>query len=175
MTPRILRSLVVLVLMSSATLAHAFVDPPTVSPMNALVGQTIYVSVRAGMCDAIVYDPAYPKITQTESAIRVLIETAHADAPIFCIYNPPGTAAFSIGSYPAGSYTIQVDRHYLPFIGPEVIEAIGTLSFTVAEPTSLPALTLPSLLMLALLLAIAAWWHRRHVSAPVRLSIRSIV
>ncbi len=156
MIRKTVRSLVVLVLMSSATLVHAFVDPPTLSPTNPLAGQTIYVHVRAGICDAYYYGvPGYPQITRTGNAIRIVLESAHSYLPILCNF-PIGTATYPVGTFSGGSYTLQVDRHYVVFLGPEVVETVGTLAFTVTEPAPLPALTLPSLLLLASLLAIAA-------------------
>jgi hypothetical protein len=139
--------------------AHAFVDPPWITPENPQAGETVYVNLHYGVCDAIIVYPIPPQITQSGSAVRILFWSSHNTDPILCNV-PIGTGATAIGSFPPGSYTLQVDRWYQDELGEGTItETLGVLPFTVeggAAPTPLPALGLPLLVVLGALVALFA-------------------
>jgi hypothetical protein len=67
-----------------------------------------------------------------------------------------------VGSFPPGSYTLQVDRWYQDGFGDggTITETLGVLPFTVeggaAPPTPLPTLGLPLLAVLGALVALFA-------------------
>ena len=166
MQRKFMRSLIVLTLVLLSQLANAFVDPPTLSPTNPTEGQTISVNIRIGVCDAFIEQTGYPQITQSGNAIRILIPSIHAFDSSFCNFGT-GIAIDPIGSYPPGSYTVQVDRTYTA-VGPirTVVETLGILPFTVAgapAPAVLPANGFIGLLALfATLLLIAIPVLRRR-------------
>jgi hypothetical protein len=134
-----------LVLLSALTTksADAFFDPPYITPAMPTVGETISVNVHGGGCDAIIGQSGYPQITQVGNAIRVLFFSAHYDDPEFCNLGE-GTATRAIGTYPAGSYTLQVDRTYIDFFGNLVVGTLGSSAFTVTGGSA-PAVPAPSL------------------------------
>ncbi|HET8898910.1 MAG TPA: hypothetical protein VFN09_09100, partial [Rhodanobacteraceae bacterium] len=129
-----------LILCASAALA--FIDPPTLAPANPVAGQTVSVSIRAGGCDFFIERAGYPQITQTGQSIRIVLASIHATSSQFCIPQP-STLVTPVGAYPAGSYTLQVDRVYADDQGQDVVETIATLPFvvgmTAAGATSVPA------------------------------------
>lgn len=138
---------------SLAQTAHAFLDPPYITPEHPIAGETISVNIYGGVCDAIGSVPGYPQITQDGNAIRILLLSVHYDSPKLCFW-PVGTATDPIGAYPAGSYTLQVDRTYADVGGNTIVETLGILPFTVAGAAapvvSVPALHQPGLWVLIL-------------------------
>ena len=160
MQPKFMRPLIVLAFVLLSQLANAFVDPPTLSPTNPAEGQTISVNIRFGQCDALGEVPGYPQITQTDNAIRILLHSIHVSYPEFCNV-PILIRSFPVGAYPAGTYTVQVDRTYDAILPPRtVVETLGILPFTIAAapaPAVLPTTGLIGLLALfATMLLIAA-------------------
>ena len=175
MLRKFLRSTFMLVFVLFTQLAQAFVDPPTLSPANPTEGQTVSVNIRIGVCDAFVEQTGFPQITQSVNAIRILIPSIHAFDSSFCNFGT-GTAIDSIGAYPPGSYTVQVDRTYTA-VGPTrtIVENLGILPFTVAAlpaPAVLPTNGFIGLLILfAAIVLIAArvlsrWQLHRNTSHP---------
>ena len=166
MQQKFMRSAIMLAIVLLSQLANAFVEPPTLSPTNPMENQTVSVNIRIGVCDAFIEQTGYPQITQSGNAIRILIPSIHAFDSSFCNFGT-GIAIDPIGSYPPGSYTVQVDRTYTA-VGPTrtVVETLGILSFTVAAapaPAVLPTTGLIGLLALfATLLLIAAPVLRRR-------------
>jgi hypothetical protein len=141
--------------------AQAFVDPPWITPEHPQASETVYVNLRFGICDVILTAPIPPQITQSGSHVRILLWSVHNTDPILCNY-PILTAAVPVGSFPSGSYTLQVDRWYQDDIGngDTITETLGVLPFAVegaaAPPTPLPALGLPLLVVLGALVALFA-------------------
>jgi hypothetical protein len=140
--------------------AHAFVDPPWITPENPQAAETVYVNLRHGFCDVILVGGIPPQITQSGNAVRILLWSVHNTDPTLCNY-PIWTGAVPVGSFLPGSYTLQVDRWYQDELGEGTItETLGVLSFTVegaaAPPTPLPALGLPLLVALGALVALFA-------------------
>ena len=166
MQRKFMRSLIVLTLMLLSQLAQAFVDQPTLSPNNPTENQTVFVNIRIGVCDSFIEQTGYPQITQSGNAIRILIPSIHAFDSSFCNFGT-GIAIDSIGAYPPGSYTVQVDRTYTA-VGPTrtVVDTLGVLAFTVAAapaPAVLPTNGFIGLLALfAAILLIAVSVLRRR-------------
>ncbi len=119
----------------------AFVDQPNLVPANPVAGQTVSVSIRAGLCDAIVSEPGYPLVTQRGNTIRVLVASIHKTG--YCSF-PTLTVTSPVGTYPAGSYTLQVDRIYTDASGQSVIETLGVLPMEV-RASGTAAIPVPAL------------------------------
>lgn len=148
--------------------AGASVFPPSILPADPLTDEPVYVAVQGGDCDAILQEPGYPRISREGGAIRIVVPSIHADDRARCIYDPPGTARFDLGTYPAGAYTVQVDRRYEVRSGLQVVETVGTRGFTVRDgPRSsfyIVALAAPWFL----LVCASAWIvHRRRSGLPL--------
>lgn len=131
----------VLAALMPATQAQAVISFDAVLPQHIQAGQQVSAQVTDGICDAVVAAPGYPQITQGGQHIRMLLETAHADSPIFCNFGPIVTFAIPVGSYAPGVYSLQVDRHYIDTDATSVTATLGTRMFTVnAPPQPAPAL-----------------------------------
>lgn len=147
-----------LVLLLFAQGTHAFIGPPTLSPEIPRAGETVFVNITNGGCDAIIETPGFPRVNVNGNSIHVLLASAHAFDGLFCIF-PVLTSTYPIGSYPAGVYTVEIDRQYQGAFGDPVIEALGTLPLTVqgtALPVSAPALGAAALAGVIFLLLISA-------------------
>lgn len=136
-----------------------------------MAGQPISVHLQAQGCDAVVQEPGYPRFRIDGSTIRVLVQTIHATEPAACIYDPPAQATFDLGSYPAGTYTLQVDRHYDVRAG-QVVQSIGSQTFTARPGTPAwraPEVMVPAAGLLACLLWGWRWrpWQVAGTSEPV--------
>jgi hypothetical protein len=138
----------------------AFLDPPYIAPANPTTADTISVNIYGGLCDAIVGLEGYPQITRQGNVIHVLFFSVHYDDPEFCNLGA-GTATTPIGSYPPGSYTLQVERRYMTVFATWVQETLGIVPFTVSvtaqqQPVDAPTLSLAGLtaLLLALIGAV---------------------
>ena len=157
------KSLAVFMLALCTQVTHAFVDPPVILPADPIAGQAMYVSVRSGVCDGFLSDePA--QVIRTGNTVRVLLEGVHELDPLHCNL-PEYTNVYPVGSFEAGSYTFQIDRHYVPFGGSSVTETLRTLQIVIA---GVPAVPLPAIGTLAViatvfaLLAAAAFRLRRR-------------
>jgi hypothetical protein len=139
--------------------AHAFFDPPWITPAAPREGEVVSVTIREGICDAIVEHPGFPQITQQGNAIRILEYGHHWDDLDLCIYNV-GTLTQPIGSFAEGSYTLTVDFVYPDILGPTTIN-LGTIPFTVSGAApSIPVPTLAplwKLVLLTLVCGVARW------------------
>lgn len=137
---RYLAHLLALLLALFAQPAQAFWDPPYVTPTNPLAGQSVSVYMRGGGCDTLVSQPGYPQISRQGSAIRIVYFSFHYDTVELCTL-PVGGAALPFGSYPAGSYTLQVDVFYYDGFSEPHTVTIGIAPFTVAanQATAIPA------------------------------------
>lgn len=163
-------------LIAFASSAHAYIALDAIVPLSPMAGETVSARLSDGICDAIIEAEGYPQITQTGSAVRMLLATIHSDDPDFCT-SLPGTVDIPFGEFLAGTYTLQVDRHYVDFIGNEVVEAVGAESFVVGGPlqaTPLPTLGIGSLVLMGLgMLALAGFVpaRRRRSGAAALLMI----
>ena len=154
-----------LVFLLFAQTADAFIDPPYLTPEDPVAGEMVSVNIRFGICDAIAGDFAnYPQITHEGNAIRILFWSTSDDDPILCNV-PIGTGSHTVGAYPAGAYTLQVDRSYFEGLGTLLTETLGVIPFTVTggatPPMSAPALSKASLGILALGFVGFAVWRLR--------------
>lgn len=84
-----------------------------------------------GGCDAVIEASGYPQITQSGNAIRVILETLHYDDQALCIFEP-ATGLKGIGKFQPGSHALQIDQHYIDFLGNPVIETAGTATLSVS-------------------------------------------
>ncbi|MET0232343.1 MAG: hypothetical protein ABW186_15550, partial [Rhodanobacteraceae bacterium] len=96
--------------------ADAFIDPPYLTPQSPVAGEVVSVNIHGGVCDSIVGIPGYPLLSRNGNALRILFWSASFTDPILCIYGV-GTSTDAIGAYPAGSYTLRVDREYFGDLG----------------------------------------------------------
>jgi hypothetical protein len=133
--------------------AHAFFDPPWITPTAPVAGATVSVNLRDGICDAIVEHPGYPQIARKGQAIH-LVEYGHHwdDADIGHLVEP-------IGAFPPGDYTVSVDFIYddYPF-GLTKIN-LGVIPFSVtgaASVVEVPASTPSGLTALLFLMGCLA-------------------
>ncbi len=156
---KFLRTAIMLAFVLLSQLAQAFVDPPTLSPINPTENQTVSVNIRIGVCDSFIEQAGYPQITQSGNAIRILIPSIHAFDSSFCNFGT-GTAIDPVGAFPPGSYTVQVDRTYTA-VGPTrtVVETLGILPFIVTAapaPASLPTMGIVGLIALITMILLIA-------------------
>src|SRR4051794_2848502 len=112
-----IRTVLVLVLALAAPSAHAFFDPPWITPATPRAGEVVSVSIRGGVCDAIAFRPGYPQITQQGNAIRILEYGHHWEDADLCIYDI-GTLVEPIGAFAPGDYVLTVDFIYPDVLGP---------------------------------------------------------
>ena len=163
-----------LLLMLFATSAHAFWDPPYITPANPVAGDTISMNIRMGVCDAIYQWPGYPQITRNGNDITFLNFGQHWDPGELCTYGT-GTGVFPIGSYEPGNYTLTVELFYHDFFGQPHTLTLGVVAFTVAgiAPPAVPAPTMSPLGLLALLLVLSglAFWTLRSGRASMLLIV----
>jgi hypothetical protein len=153
-----------------ANTAAAFLDPPYLTPEHPMVGDTITLNIRGGICDGIVSVPGYPRISQQGSHIHIVLwSVSYHDSSLCNI--PIGVATETIGAYSAGSYTLQVDREYFGFGGDTLTESLGSIPFTVAviggvpQPVAAPALDACGLALLLLgLIGIVSRERKRSAS-----------
>jgi hypothetical protein len=154
---RIFSIVVVSMLASTTSSAWAFFDPPWITPAAPRAGEVVSVTIREGICDAIVEHPGFPQITQQGHAIRIVEYGHHWDDVDLCIYNV-GTLTQPIGSFAEGSYTLTVDFVYPDILGPTTI-TLGIVPFAVtgaAPPAPVPASTPFGLTTLLVLIGCAA-------------------
>ena len=69
-TYRVAPALALLIAFFAQT-AHAFFDPPWVTPAAPTAGETVSVNIHGGICDAILEAQGYPQITREGTAIRL--------------------------------------------------------------------------------------------------------
>jgi hypothetical protein len=95
----------------AAPSAHAFFDPPWITPAVPIGGAIVSVNLRDGICDAIVEHPGYPQITRQGNAIHLVEYGHHWDTVDLCVYDI-GHLVEPIGAFAPGDYTVTVDFVY---------------------------------------------------------------
>ena len=80
--------------------AWAFLDPPYITPVHPVVGDTIFVNVHGGECDLLNIGVVPPVISQEGNAITIVFTGTHEGAPEFCIYGIGTTTYPSIRILP---------------------------------------------------------------------------
>ncbi len=134
--------------------AKAFIEDPFVTPTIPTSRTPISVNVHAGGCHGFFDQVDEAELVVTGPAELQLITDGAVPEPghPFCIY-PDYVYRFDIGMLPTGSYTLRLfirdafHQQPLPF---------GSVEFTVAAPTTIPATDRSSLVVLAMIFAIAA-------------------
>jgi hypothetical protein len=150
-----------------ADTAAAFLDPPYLTPEHPTAGDTVSINIRAGVCDGIGSGHGYPRISQEGSHVRIIVWSVSYHDSELC-FLPIWTNTIAVGAYPAGSYTLQVDRDYFDGGGDLRTESLGAIPFTVAgsgvvpQPVAAPALDAYGLALLLLGLIGIVWWERRQ-------------
>ncbi|MEO7063554.1 MAG: hypothetical protein ABI082_07275 [Dokdonella sp.] len=132
-----------------STTVHAFIDLPYITPTSPLASQPITVNVRSGVCDAVLSEQG---LSREGNAIHVVFFGVRYFNSELCTI-PAGLTDFVLGTYPVGTYTLQVDLEYFGVTGLLVTETIGTVPFTVGA-TPVPAVPAPVNEPVALLLLI---------------------
>ena len=167
---RLAVSFLVLSLTAWAMPAWAFLDPPYITPADPAADDLISVSIYGGECDVVDDGITWPPpVTRQGSEITIHFTGIHEEDPEFCYYGI-GTATYSVGTYPLGSYTLHVERRYGTFNG-WVTETLGVIPFTVtgtppAQPIPTPTLSVTGLESLLLMLVGAASIGLRHRARP---------
>ena len=152
-----LGSLLAVALALCAQRASAFLDPPYLTPANPVAGELVSVNIYGGECDLVDMGINWPPpVTQQGNEITILFTGIHEGDPEFCYYGV-GTATYPVGTFPPGSYTLDVERRYGTPFGTWAQETLGVVPFTVSagpqqQPVETPALT--SAGVTALLLAL---------------------
>lgn len=160
-------STLALLLGSVAQTAQAFIDPPWITPEAPRAGEAVSVNIRMGICDAIIFRPGYPQVTQVGNAIRILEYGNRIDFEDLCIY-PIGTLSEPIGAFAPGDYSLTVDFTYENYPFGYATITLGVIPFTVtgdAPAAPVPTSNQSGLLALLLLmsgLALWALWNRRR-------------
>ncbi|MEO8672668.1 MAG: hypothetical protein ABI411_15215 [Tahibacter sp.] len=151
-------------------------DAPILVPTNPVQGQTVSVSIRSGICDGFYDDePGYPQNTRTGNAIRILLASVHEEDQLFCNI-PDFTSIFSVGTFPAGVYTVQVDRVYTTSEPFDFTETLATLPLVIAGgSTSVPTIGPIGLgLMVVGLIALSGVALRRRGKALMLFAVTSL-
>jgi len=159
--------IVALVLVLATQSAHAFFDPPWITPGAPRAGEVVSVNVSGGICDVFVEWPGYPQITQNGNAIRIVEYGNREGSEDLCNYDF-WTFAESIGAFPPGDYTLTVDFAYDNYpLGLTTI-TLGLIPFTVTAATPaapVPASTAMGIFVLSTFIsgaALRALWMRRR-------------
>lgn len=150
--------LLAVVLVMCAGRASAFLDPPYITPANPTAGELVSVNIYGGGCDAIIGLPGYPQITRQGNDIHIVFFSVHYGDPQMCNLGN-GTATTTIGSFSAGTFTLEVERRYMSFSGPWIQETLGVIPFVVSggpETRPVEASTLSAAGLAGLLLALIA-------------------
>ena len=151
---------VAIVLGLAASSAHAFFDPPWITPNTPRAGETVSVNIRGGICDSIFFSPGYPEITQQDNAIRLLEYGHHWDTQDLCIYDI-GVLSEPLGAYAPGDYTLTVEMIYDDFLYGPTIMTVGVVPFTVTGATTaapVPGTGVFGRLALVLVISSSALW-----------------
>jgi hypothetical protein len=147
-------SLLIVLFAFVAQTAHAFIDPPWITPAEPRAGEIVSVNIRMGICDATVFRPGYPQITRDGNTIRLVEYGHHWDGEL-CVYDI-GTLTEPIGAYPPGDYTLTVDLIYQDYFGTPQILNIGAVPFTVrGAPPAAPVPMLDPLGLFALMVLLS--------------------
>ena len=145
---------ILIAFMFAAPSAHAFFDPPWITPTLPSPSDVVSVNIRGGVCDSIFFRQGFPQITQQGNSIRILEYGHHWDDQDLCVYDV-GTLVAPIGTFAPGDYTLTVDFTYEDYPFGYTTTTLGVIPFTVAG--AVPASPVPALTrfgQLALLISI---------------------
>lgn len=154
------------VLLTQAWSSHAFYDTPTLSPPTPVEGQEISIDIRAGTCHLFDGDPRDGVVTRNGNQITIVVPALFNG---FCNF-PTRTRPYVVGTFPPGSYTLEVWYQLAPVSGGGPPRFMGRLSFDVAPQgvaveTPIPALSVFSKLLLILASVVVAGIYRRKILA----------
>jgi len=152
--------------------ASAYIGSPYLTPLQPTPYDAISVNVYSDQCDVIDMGITWPPpVTVQGSEITMLFTGIHEGDPEFCYFGA-GISSYPVGTFPPGSYTLDVERRYVSFSGNWIQETLGIIPFTVTGnappptmPVSTPALgTSASGILLLALSGFAAWClHSRRM------------
>jgi hypothetical protein len=151
-------SMTTAILALAAPSAHAFFDPPWVTPASPTASDIVSVNIRGGICDSIFFRQGFPQITQQGRAIRILEYGHHWDDLDLCVYDV-GTLVAPIGTFAPGDYTLTVDFVYEDYPFGYATTTLGVVPFTVAgaiPATPVPTLTASGLMALLIVISFVA-------------------
>jgi hypothetical protein len=157
MLSRRYRGLLVFALALCAQPAWAFLDPPYLTPANPVAGELVSVNIYGGECDVADTGVIWPPpVTQQGNSIVIHFTGIHEVNPEWCYFDV-GTATYSVGTFPPGNYTLDVERRYGTIFGEWAQETLGIIPFTVSaapqqQPIETPTLNLAGLTALLLVL-----------------------
>lgn len=156
-----------LILLLHAVPVWAFIDPPYITPPAPTSADTIVVNVYRGVCDVFDIGIVPPLVERQGDHILVVATGIHQDDPEWCYFGT-GTETLPIGTYPPGSYVLEVDRRYQTVFGPWIQETLGIIPFTVAagattRPFSTPTLSPTGIFSLLIALIGAASFALRSL------------
>jgi hypothetical protein len=150
--------------------AHAFFDPPWITPASPTASDVVSVNIHGGICDGIFERPGYPQITRNGNAIRVLEYGVHEDFQDWCVY-PVGTYSVPLGKFSKGDYTLAVDFTYDNYPLGLTTANLDVIPFIVAGAAfSVPVPTL-TLLWKVVLLALLLGTACRILAVQCRISV----
>jgi len=142
---------VVFACLSFGSNAYAYIEPPYITPVSPQAGQTVYVNIGAGVCDAILEEPGYPQVARIGNAVRVLLLAVRYDNIELCNL-PPGIAVLPFGDFEAGSYEVTIDISYFDSHGNPQVETIGVAPMEVVGATGASPIPAPTASPLALII-----------------------
>lgn len=157
MLSRYFQRLLAALALMSAYPASAFVSPPVLVPSSPLAGEVLSIDVTAGICDVFLGSITPIPVTQDGTNLRVVLPSRHEGSGTFCNFGT-STGRYVISSFPAGIYTLQIDRNYLTVFGP-VVKPLATTQLVVRgvmHETPIPATSPLALLILVAGLAFIA-------------------
>ncbi len=158
------RIVLLLVLMSVAAHAHAFIDPVVIVPAQPVAGQPVAFSVRIGVCEyfqafgprdgvTIFATDEWRTLVIDGNTLRVTARTFFAPDQPACVY-PTARFQFSLGNLPPGLYRLELYGEEI--FNPAFRPLIGSAQFVVgAPPASIPVNHWAILVLLAAMLAVA--------------------
>jgi hypothetical protein len=143
--------------------ASAYVGTPYLTPLQPSPNDAISVNVYSDECDVVdVGIPWPPPVSRQGNKITILFTGIHEGDPEFCYFGA-GVSSYPVGTYPQGSYTLDVERRYMSFSGTWIQETLNIIPFTIVgqppqEPVTAPALDDAGAGILLLALASLAVW-----------------
>lgn len=141
----------------SATRSSAFVLSPTLTPTSPLAGEVLSIDVTAGICDVFLGSTTPIPVTRSGTDLRVVLPSHHESNITFCNLGI-GTGRYITTSFPAGTYTLQIDRSYSTIFG-TVTRPLATVPLVVRgvpQATPVPTTNPLALLVLAVWLTVIA-------------------
>lgn len=138
--------------MTTVLSAQAFYDPPTLNPPAPVAGQEISIDIRAGDCHLFDGDPRDGVVTRDGDQIKIVVPARFNG---FCTF-PTRTRPYVVGTFPPGSYTLEVWYQLAWVSGGGPPRFMGRLSFDVTPQGAVTEIAIPALSPLSKLFLILA-------------------